>query len=274
MKSNKIFLFLKWNPLSLIIMNNHINEFLRILRDNNYEQKYYSSIDEIKILPFTNEDIPKDISEDEVEASESLAYYELNGYSDFNDLEDYLNENLYDFKIAYIADGCGKDKSLKHEIIQQITIIKSELGELKETVKFLKDFALIALIRTKTNFCDEVISFITNQEIRIKPRRQKDSDNPNRLKQKEAVILFYYLRDLGLISKGMQNNEYAQYISDLTGYEAEKIRQDLSNINKKSSSTDKTRIQDSDYDGIKRALEKKLIIAISADKKEKFPSSK
>ena len=41
-------------------MNNHINEFLRILRDNNYEQKFYSSINEIDILPFTKEDNPED----------------------------------------------------------------------------------------------------------------------------------------------------------------------------------------------------------------------
>jgi hypothetical protein len=257
-------------------MNNHINEFLRILRDNNYEQKYYSSTDEIGFLPFTKEDNPDDVTEDlsedevDVKASESLAYYELNGYSDFNDLEDYLNENLYDFKISFIEAGCAKDKSLKNEIVQQITIIKSELTELKETVKFLKDFALIALIRTKTNFCDEVVSFITNQDIRIKPRRQKDSENLNRLKQKEAVILFYYLRDLGLISKGMQNNEYAQYISDLTGYEAEKIRQDLSYIKNESQSNEGGSFQESDYEGIKRQLVQKLIKAISAVYKEKF----
>jgi hypothetical protein len=271
-------------------MNNHINEFLRILRDNNYEQKFYSSINEIDILPFTKEDNPEDNSEDNIgdnpvdnpediqdyfddKASDSLAYYELNGYSDFNDLEDYLNENLYDFKIAFIADGCAKDKSLKNEIVQQVSFIKKELSELKETVKFLKDFALIALIRTKTNFCDEVISFITNQEIRIKPRRQKDSDNPNRLKQKEVVILFYYLRDLGLISKGMQNNEYAQYISDLTGYQAEKIRKDLSYIKNLSKSNESGSFIESDYDGVKRKLEQKLIKAIVADYKEKFPSS-
>jgi hypothetical protein len=145
--------------------------------------------------------------------------------------------------------------------------------DLKETVKFHKDFALIALLRIKTHFCDEVISFITNQEIRIKPRKQKDSNNLNRLKQKEVVILFYYLRDLELISKGMQNNEYAQYISDLTGYEAEKIRQDLSYIKNESQSNEGGSFQESDYDGIKRKLEQKLIKAILADYEEKFPSS-
>jgi len=268
-------------------MNNKINDFLGILRDNNYEQKYYSSIDEIDILPFTKEDNPEDNSEDiigdnpvdnpediqdyfDAKASDSLTYYELNGYSDFNDLKDYLNENLYEFKIEFIADGYAKDKSLKNELIQQVSLIKKELSELKETVKFRKDFALIALIRTKTNFCDEVISFINNQENRIKPRRQKDSDNPNRLKQKEVVLLFYYLRDLGLISKGMQNNEYAQYISDLTGYEAEKIRQDLSYINNELQSNEGGHFQESDYEGIKRRLVQKLIKTLSADYKEKF----
>jgi hypothetical protein len=272
-------------------MNNKINDFLRILRDNNYEQKYYSSIDEMGFLPFTKEDNPEDNSEDNIgdnpvdnpediqdyfdaKASDSLVYYELNGYSDFDDLEDYLNENLYEFKIEFISGGFAKDTSLKNEIIQQVTIIKSELLNLKETVKFHKDFALIALLRTKTNFCDEVISFINNQENRIKPRRQKDSkNNPNRLKQKEVVILFYYLRDLELISKGMQNNEYAQYVSDLTGYEAEKIRQDLSYIKNESQSNEGGGFQESDYDGIKRKLEQKLIKAILADYEEKFPSS-
>jgi hypothetical protein len=256
-------------------MNNHINEFLRILRDKHYEQK--SGINEMGFLPFTKEDNPEDNSEDNIgdnpvdnpediqdyfddKASDSLAYYELNGYSDFDDLEEYLNENLNEFKIAFISEGYSKDKNLKEEIIQQVSLIKRELSELKETVKFLKDFALIALLRTKTNFCDEVISFINNQENRIKPRRQIDLDNPNRLIQKEVVILFYHLREAGLIGKNIPNNVYAQYISDLTGYEAEKIRQDLSNIKSDSQSTDSERFQKTDYDG-----------AIVADCKVKFP---
>ncbi len=258
------------NHLIFNIMNNKINDFLRILRDNHFEQKFYSSIDDFDINPFTKEDIPEGISEDDIEASDSLAYYELNGYSDFNDLEDYLDENLSEFKIAFIADEYVKDKILKNEIIQQVTIIKNELSELNETVKMLKDFALIALLRTKTQFCDEVISFINNQENRIKPRRHIDTNNPNRLIQKEVVILFYHLREAGLIGKNIPNNVYAQYISDLTGFEAEKIRQDLSNINNESLSTDSERFQKSDYDGIKRKLEQKLIKAIVADYKEKF----
>jgi hypothetical protein len=271
-------------------MNYHISEFLKILRDNHYEQKLYSSIDEMDILPFTKEDNPEDNSEDnigdnpidnpediqdyfDVKASDSLTYYELNGYSDFDDLEDYLNENLNEFKIAFFADGYEKDKSLKNEIVQQVSLIKGELLELKETVKFLNDSALIALLRTKTNFCDEVVSFINNQENRIKPRRLVDPNNPNRLIQKEVVILFYHLRETGFIGKNIPNNVYAQYISDLTGYEAEKIRQDLSYIKNESQSNEGGSFQESDYDGIKRKLEKKLIKAISADYEEKFPPS-
>jgi hypothetical protein len=47
----------------------------------------------------------------------------------------------------------------------------------------------------------------------------------------------------------------------------------LSNIKNDSQSTDSERFQESDYNGIKRKLEQKLIKAIVADYKEKFPSS-
>lgn len=270
-------------------MNNPITDFLKILRDNDFEQKI-ATIDNIPFCPFTEEDIPgynlgdnhvgprefdsqKDIEGDfDVNASDSPLYYELNGYSDFDDLEDYLNENLSEFKIAYIADGYAKDKNLRNEIVHQVTIIKNELSELKETNQFHKNFALNALFRTKANFCDEVISFMNNQDSRLIPKRQIDHDNPNRLKQKEVVILFYHLRELGLLGKNIPNNVYAQCISDITGYESEKIRQDLSNIKKDSKSTDSERFQKTDYDGIKRHLEQRLIKSIITDLKEKFPS--
>lgn len=271
-------------------MNNPISDFLRILRDNDYEQKIASSIDDIPFCPFTEEDILEDnrrenvvdsprevdnledIEEDfDVNAPDALMYYELNGFSDFDELKDYLNEVLSEFKIAFIADGFAKDKVLKNEIVHQITAIKVELSELKE-FRLIKDPALNALLRIKTQFCDEVISFINNQEIRVITKRQISQDNPNRLKQKEVVILFHHLRDTGLIGKNIPNNVYAQYISDITGYESQKIRQDLSNIKNDSQSTDSQRFQKTDYDGLKRHLEQKVIKSILTDLKEKFPN--
>jgi hypothetical protein len=56
----------------------------------------------------------------------------------------------------------------------------------------------------------------------------------------------------------------------LTGYEAEKIRQDFSNINNELQRNEGGRFQESDYEGIKRQLVQRLIKAISAKYKEKF----
>ena len=252
-------------------MNDQISNFLRILHDNIFEQKFYSSPEEIDILPFEKDDIPFGMNEEDFTEADTLEYHELNGFKIYDDLEDFLNQHMREFKIDFIANGFSKNKVLKTEIIQQVNTAKTDLLELKQTTSMFKDAAFNALIRLKTNICDEVISFITNQENKIKSHGQRDNNHPNRLKQKEVVILFYHLRKLGLIDENIPNNVYAQYISDITGYESEKIRQDLSNILDESTSTDKLRFQQNDYEGIKRKLEQKIIKAIVADLEIKFP---
>lgn len=73
-----------------------------------------------------------------------------------------------------------------------------------------------------------------------------------------------------MIGNGIPKTVYSQFISDLTGYGAEKNRQDLSHIEKEASSTDRMRIQSSDYDEVKKSIGRKLLNAIIADYEDRF----
>jgi hypothetical protein len=250
-------------------MNNEVTNFLRILRDNNYVANYDPIPEGMDIYPIEKEEIESEVLEEEVTFHDSLRYFMLNGFRSPYDLEDYLSNQFSDFKVALISDGSLKDKNFKTEIIEQVSIIKNYLYQLLESIKVLNDITFNELITWKIKYCEEVIKFVNSQVPVNVIKNVKVSGKLTSLKQKEIVILFHHLRELGLLGKEMTNKEYSHCISTLTGYDSEQIRQDLSHITSKSNSVEHYQFQATDYSGIKRALEQKLLKAIEEKTKEK-----
>lgn len=254
-------------------MNKQLTDYLEILSDSSFEQKTIETMSDVPMLDYRVEDIPVEWQDIDLEESDSPYYYELHDCNSYEELEDFLTKYFREFKISFIANDFGANEVLKQEYISQVNEFKEELSN---TTLFhamlLKDMPFISLVKTKIRFCEDTIDFIEKQGQKKKSQKAKNFSNQNLLKQKEVVILFHHLRELGFIAKGIPNNVYSQYISDLTGYTAEKIRQDLSNVNKESTSVDSNRFQESDYEGLTRAIKRQLLPKIEAEYKDKFNS--
>ena len=253
-------------------MNKQLTDYLEILSDYSFEQKTITMSD-VPILEYRVEDIPVEWQDIDLEESDSPSYYELHGCSSYEELEDFLTKYFREFKISFIANNFDTNETLKQEYISQVNEFREELSN---TTLFhamlLKDMSFVSLVKTKIRFCEYTVDFIEKQGQKKKTHKATNYNNLNQLKQKEVVILFHHLRELGLIAKGIPNNVYNQYISDLTGYAAEKIRQDLSNVSKESTSVDSNRFQESDYEGVIRVIKRKLLHKIEAEYKDKYKS--
>ena len=68
----------------------------------------------------------------------------------------------------------------------------------------------------------------------------------------------------------MPKNIYAAQVSELSGFAAEKIRQDLSHIAKGSTSYDKVDFHQADFSKVRRELEK-VIAVLKTETEERFP---
>jgi hypothetical protein len=242
-------------------MDDQITEFMDILRDNAIDTKYPEAFKE-----FTGDELKKKIKE----IGKIPAYFLLNGFDNTIDFAKYLNSHFGSFKIAYIANNLANNKSFQSEMANQIQSIKYLLSELKDRFKLLNIYSLDSLLNLKIQYCDRTISFLNDQAAKNPITKLKPKVTPTNLKQNQVVILFYHLRKLKYIGIDIDNKSYAQYISVLTGYAAEKIRQDLSHISSESYSVERVLFQVSDYRGIIRELNK-LIVAIDKDSKDKFP---
>jgi hypothetical protein len=161
------------------------------------------------------------------------------------------------------------------------------LDNLLNNSKLVENYVFESLIKVKIEICTESIRFINyapviiiNQTVEtpIKPnvtlsrvRIRRPSEKLTDLTQNQIVILFHYLREHGYIGKDTTNTLYAGHISELTGFAAEKIRQDLSHISNNFKSADSREFLDYEYSAVKRALNK-VIASIEKYSEEHFPS--
>ncbi len=136
-------------------MTNPIQEFIKVLHDNNYVPKY--------------RDIPEDFEHyDELKAEihetgelpESMRYFEINGISRQYDMEEYLASIFMTFKSSFIDKGYLKDNVNKKAIKQQFNNIREELAIINKQVRSIGDIDLNAIIDTKIDYCDKAIEFI------------------------------------------------------------------------------------------------------------------
>lgn len=278
-------------------MDAQINYFIDILTDNSMVIKQYTpetiSIDDPRFDNFEfNEDLL--LSETELEDDELLLYikmelpflttalsFKLNGCSQPVELENILESGSEKFGIAIIDTYNNIDKKELKEVVKKIKWSKDEL-ELILQANRKNTFPLLdKLISVKIEFCSEIIRFLNfhlsvftlqkKVEPKVSERPKKQFENLTCLSQNEVIILAYYLRELGYIGKDMTKIDYAKHFSALTGYAAEKIRQDLSHVSKKSNSLESIEFLEKEYSKVWRALDK-VIAAIKKDSDERFSS--
>ena len=266
-------------------MEAKIQEYINILTDNRFTVKRYKletiSIDDPRYDNFEfNEDLLLSADEfyidellDYIESQESLyntaISFELNSFEKPNLLENFLETEFEKFRIFIVNNFNEIEKSILKEIVEKIKFSRNELGYLLNANIRSMFSGHKSLTSVKIEFCAETIRFInsplfiTNSQVYKKKNKPKKSfGDLTSLNQNQIVILFHYLIEHEYIGKGMTKNLYAEPISELTGFSAEKLRQGFSHVEKKSNSIDKLRFTEADYSVARRALNK-----VSASKK-------
>lgn len=283
-------------------MDTQITEFIDLLKENSFITKQYCPKDldetfnpeewDLRDEDVVNESLyAYDVLMEKLESGsiskDLLTLYELNGYQKPSDLEDFLISNFEKFKIVFNNKKYSNEINEKKEIVNQVRAIKNQLDKLLDISKLAENYLFESLIKVKIEICTETIRLInyapviiinqtvetptqpnvTPSRIRIRRPSEKLSD----LTQNQVVILFHYLRENGYIGKDTTNTLYAAHISELTGFAAEKIRQDLSHISNNFKSADSREFLEYEYSAVKRALNK-VIASIEKYSGEHFPS--
>ncbi|MBN1183386.1 MAG: hypothetical protein JXB49_13930 [Bacteroidales bacterium] len=273
-------------------MENQIKKFIDILTDNRVIIKQYTpetiSINDPRYDNFTfNEELL--VHEDELEDEELLKFLELelpfisnaiscilNGHSQPVDLENMLEAEFEKLRNVIINTYNEIDKGELKDSAKRIKGSRSELELIIRANRKNKLYLLERLISLKIEFCAETIRFINYPIIVLSPKKsatkpRKPLENLTILNQNEISILAYYLREQGFIGKEMTKIDYANHFSALTGFAAEKIRQDLSHLGKKSNSLESIEFTQKEYKKVLRTLDE-VISAIKKDSEERFSS--
>ena len=223
-------------------------------------------IDDLQL--FLNQDF------EEFDGGNVTEFY-LNGFKEPQELDNKLDDLVLKFKETFAENNLWKDNSYSKNIVQSIKKSKTELEDVILFTRNKISWQIHNLLKAKIEYCTEVINFIRNPPIIINNGDSKPKASSRKipalekqtiLTQNQIVILFHYLRELKLIGIGLTNNVYAQHISELTGFSSEKIRQNLSHVNKDSNSVDSGRITDTDFNIAKREL-RKMVDKIETDTK-------
>ena len=273
-------------------MEADIQEYIDILTDNRLVVKRYKpeSID-VDDPRFDNFEFDENLllSKDEYSEDELLDFIELdlfhvttptscllNDCTQPSKLENYLESEFEKFRIYVVNNFNAIEKSTLKEIIETIKSSRNELGFMLNTNRRNQYLLLDKLISVKIDFCVETIRFINSPVFLTNSQGYKKKDKPKKLfenlttlTQNQIVILFHYLKEHEYIGKGMTKNLYAEHISELTGFSAEKLRQGFSHVEKKSNSIDKLGFTEADYSVMRRALDK-VSASIKKDSEEKI----
>jgi hypothetical protein len=255
-------------------MNNDIFEIVNILNNNHLVRK----VNEVPIAKESGKTDKNDNDDSNIEFDESSPEefikrffggdrdIELNGYSNPAELDKYLSECFNKFKSTSVMSDLEKNKILQNEIVQRVFSIRTELEQLKLGSINPRYKNYIPLINIKIEYCDKIILFLSNIKTETLKLSGKKKSNSS-LTQKQIVILFHHLHKLGYVGKGLNTDDLAIILSEMTGFSSTKLRQDLSHVKKESNSIDSEEFKDSDYTIIKRSL-KRLIESIDKDQKE------
>jgi len=273
-------------------MEADIQVFIDIMTDNHFMVKRYklesnnvndsqfdkTEFDE-KLLLSKNEfniDDLLEFMESKSFRADGIFSFELNGYNYSKGLEDFLESELKKFQIFIVNNYSEIEENSINETKEKLKSSRNELDFLRNAHVRSRFKGYKSLASVKVECCIEAIRFINNHQLYIenntklpKPKPKKAIEKLTTYNQNQIVILFHYLRKQKFVGLEMQKNSFADLISGLTGFAAEKIRQDLSHIEKNSNSTDSEDLLESDYSAVRRGIEE-MIVLIKEDSKERF----
>ncbi len=211
-------------------------------------------------------DLEEEVS---MEYSGDPYYIELNGFSEPKELDHFLHKNLEQFKRIAADTNMDKNKLLQDDISKRLFSVKSDIVEIMAIGKRIESSNYSALFQIKIDYCDKALLFLSNLKTEIFKLTKSNSGRYTNLTEKQIVIFFYHMQNLGYIGKGIDKNDFAKLLSELTDYSFTQIRKDLSHIKKESQSLDSLEFKETDYTIINREI-KKVLKAINKDAKDKF----
>jgi hypothetical protein len=261
-----------------IMTDNHFMVKRYKLESNNFNDSQFDKTEfDEKLLLSKNEyniDDLLEFMESKLFRADGIFSFELNGFNYSKGLENFLQSEFLKFRMFIVNNFNEIEKSSLIELAEKIISSRNELDFLRNAHIRSRFKGYKFLSSVKYELCAETIRFIDNHQLFIlssstgkkKGKPKKANEKLTKFTQNQIVILFHYLRERDFIGIGMQKNSYADFISGLTGFAAEKIRQDLSHIDTNPDSTNTVRFSEYDYIQVKRAL-KELITSIEEDSK-------
>ena len=200
-------------------MNSAIQKFMDILADNDYTAKYKDIPEEIDNRDEMVAEI-QTILDDDGLLPDSLRFFELNGKTTTSELESDLHKSFRQFRSEFLAGNYSGNDSFKHEVINQLENTMMEIKKALDESKQLKDETLLEMLEAKAVICEEVKTFVLNQQNTVEQKLPKKKQQEKRsfkwLKDEELLLNFYnHLKSNVLISKDTDVNDFKEVFSNI-----------------------------------------------------------
>ena len=200
-------------------MNSAIQKFMDILADNDYTAKYKDIPEEIDNRDEMVAEI-QTILDDDGLLPDSLRFFELNGKTTTSELESDLHKSFRQFRSEFLAGNYSGNDSFKHEVINQLENTMMEIKKALDESKQLKDETLLEMLEAKAVICEEVKTFVLNQQNTVEQKLPKKKQQERRsfkwLKDEELLLNFYnHLKSNVLISKDTDVNDFKEVFSNI-----------------------------------------------------------
>jgi hypothetical protein len=142
-------------------MDNPIIGYISILTNNSIKAKYREIPEEFEHADQLLADIE---IEYDGEMPDSMRYFEINECSSPVDLQDLLDKQFKNFKLAVFTNPSARKGEFLKEIKEQVNNSKIELARISSSVHLLHDITLDALINCKIQYCEDTLKLLANEQ--------------------------------------------------------------------------------------------------------------
>ena len=200
-------------------MNSDIQKFMDILADNDYTVKYKDIPQEVDNRDELVAEL-QTILDDDGLLPDSLRFFELNGKTTAPELKSHLHNAFQKFRNGFLTVDYSGNDSFKHELMKQLDDNLREIEKAMHESKQLKDETLLEMFEAKAVVCEEVKTFILNQQITFEQKSPKKKQQEKRsfkwLKDEELIVNFYnHLKSNDLISVDTDINDFRAVFSNI-----------------------------------------------------------